>query len=137
MKIIQVKDNQSVPMNLFLFVKERGIFRTRATLQAPRPYLRNEIVPMQPRRHISQTTHVQVMTQKTETPEKRKCPGPANDDRQTCALPVDGLQMDPNDSGDPCFERVCEEEFSVIADNRYESPDSAPGSFCSSECSSE
>ena len=36
MKIIQVKDNQSVPMNLFLFLKERGIFRTRATLQAPR-----------------------------------------------------------------------------------------------------
>ena len=65
MKIIQVKDNQSVPMNLFLFVKERGIFRTRATLQAPRPYLRKEIVQMQPRRHIFQTTHVQVMTQKT------------------------------------------------------------------------
>ena len=64
-KIIQVKDNQSVPMNLFLFVKERGMFRTRATLQAPRPYLRKEIVQMQPRRHISQTTHVQVMTQKT------------------------------------------------------------------------
>ena len=45
--------------------------------------------------------------------------------------------MDPNDSGDPCFERVCEEEFSDIADDRYESPDSAPGSVCSSECSSE
>ncbi|CAH3185954.1 unnamed protein product, partial [Porites lobata] len=76
-----------------------------------------------------------------ETPEKRKCPGPANDDRQTCALPAtlpeDGLQMDPNDSGDPCFERVCEEEFSDIADDRYESPDSAPGSVSSSECISE
>ena len=45
--------------------------------------------------------------------------------------------MDPNDSGDPCFERVCEEEFNDIADDRYESPDSAPGSVCSSECSSE
>ena len=144
MKIIQVKDNQSVPMNLFLFVKERGIFRTRATLQAPRPYLQKEIVQMQPRRHISSNDSCSSDDSENsqeyaiiETPEKRKCPGPVNDDRQTCALPEDGLQMDPNDSGDPCFGRVCEEEFSDIADDRYESPDSAPGSVCSSECSSE
>ena len=145
MKIIQVKDNQSVPMNLFLFVKERGIFCTRATLQAPRPYLRKEIVQMQPRRHVSQTTHVQVMTQKTvkNTPSS-KLPKKGNVlvprtmiAIWTCALPEDGLQMDPNDSGDPCFERVCEEEFSDIADDRYESPDSTPGSVCSSECSSD
>ena len=46
--------------------------------------------------------------------------------------------MDPNDiSGDPCFEKVCEEEFSNIADDCYESPDSVPGSIYSNECSSE
>ena len=32
-KIIQVKDNQSVPMNLFLFVKEKGIFALERLLK--------------------------------------------------------------------------------------------------------
>lgn len=73
-----------------------------------------------------------------KTSEKKKCPGPENDDRQMCALTEDGLKMDPNDiSDDPCFERVCEEEFSNIADDCYESPDSVPGSIYSNECSSE
>ena len=88
MKIIQVKDNQSVPMNLLLFVKERGILRTRATLQAPRPHLRKEIVQMQPRRpapakaHFSNDSCSSDDSENSqeyaivETPEKRKCPGP-------------------------------------------------------------
>ena len=79
------------------------------------------------------------MTQKTvkNTPSS-KCPGPENDERQMCALPEDGLQMDPNDIiGDPWFEKVCEEEFSNIADDCYESPDSVLGSIYSNECSSE
>ena len=61
------------------------------------------------------------MTQKTvkNTPSS-KCPGPENDERQMCALPEDRLQMDPNDIiGDPWFEKVCEEEFSNIADDCY------------------
>ena len=46
--------------------------------------------------------------------------------------------MDPNDiSGDPCFEKVCEEEFSNIADDCYESPDSVLGSIYSNDYSSE
>ena len=137
---MQLKDQQPVPLNFFLFVKEIGIFHTRASLQAPWPYIyRRKLFRCNLESTCSSDNSENSQEHAIiETSEKKKCPGPENDDCQMCALPEDGLQMDRNDIiGDLCLEKVCEEEFSNIADDCYESPDSVPGSIYSNECSSE